>query len=201
MAVADQQVARLDVAVRQPGVPQLADDLQAVVDDTVADFGVAELYRAGKELGHQQVLPVWGEFDKAVGAGGGQPGVPHDAQRVVLLLHQPPHAVERFLVLQLAVQQLPAELVPAVGTQVAAGVELAEQLPGWRIADRDPQRGGAGRAGQPERLDLPGGQAQLLLQGPADGHPPCPADVQMGAAAPPVHDREHLVGGKPAESQ
>ena len=59
MAVADQQVARLDVAVRQPGVPQLADDLQAVVDDTVADFGVAELYRAGEELGDQQVLPVW----------------------------------------------------------------------------------------------------------------------------------------------
>src|SRR4029077_1984833 len=109
---------------------------------------------------------VWGELDKAVRAGAGQPGVAHDAQRVVLLLHQPPHGIERFLVLQLAVKQLPAELVPAVGTQVAAGGELAEQLLGWRVADRDPQRGGAGRAGQPERLDLPGGQAQLLPQGP-----------------------------------
>ena len=104
VTVADQQVARLDVAVRQPGVPQLANDPQAVVDDAVVDFGVAELYRAIEELGHQQVLPVWRELDKAVGAGAGQPGVPHDAQRVVLLFHQPPHGVERFLVLQLAVQ-------------------------------------------------------------------------------------------------
>src|ERR687896_616208 len=39
-AVADQQVGRLDVAVGQPGVPQLADDPQAVVDDGVVDLGL-----------------------------------------------------------------------------------------------------------------------------------------------------------------
>jgi hypothetical protein len=33
--VADQQVGRLDVAVGQPGVPQLADDAEAVVDRLV----------------------------------------------------------------------------------------------------------------------------------------------------------------------
>ena len=41
-AVADQQVGRLDVAVGQPGVPQLADDAQAVVDHALVDLGVAE---------------------------------------------------------------------------------------------------------------------------------------------------------------
>jgi hypothetical protein len=49
---------------------------------------------------------------------------------------------------------LAGELVPAVGPQVAAGVQLAEQLPGRVALDRDPQRGRAGRAGQPERRDL-----------------------------------------------
>ena len=38
----------------------------------------------------------------------------HQRQRVVLLLDQPADGVERLLVLQAAVQQLPAELVPAV---------------------------------------------------------------------------------------
>ena len=49
---------------------------------------------------------------------------------------------------------LAGELVPAVGPQVAAGVQLAEQLPGRVALDRDPQRDRAGRAGQPERRDL-----------------------------------------------
>jgi hypothetical protein len=33
LAVADEQVGRLDVAAGEPGVPQLADDPKAVVDD------------------------------------------------------------------------------------------------------------------------------------------------------------------------
>ena len=38
-------------------------------------------------------------------------------------------------------------------------------------------------------------------QGAADGLPAGPADVQVGAAAPPVADREDLVGHEPAEGQ
>ena len=86
-----------------------------------------------EELGDEQVLPFGGELHEAVGPRCGQAGEVQLVQRVVLLLHQPPHRVEGLLVLQPAVQQLPAELVPAVGTQVAAGVELAEQ-PGARVA-------------------------------------------------------------------
>jgi predicted ATPase len=55
-AVADQQVGRLDVAVGQPGVPQLADDAKAVVDHLVVDLGLAQLGRAGEELGDQQAV-------------------------------------------------------------------------------------------------------------------------------------------------
>jgi hypothetical protein len=43
LAVADQQVGRLDVAVGQVGVPELADDGQALVDDGVVDLGLADL--------------------------------------------------------------------------------------------------------------------------------------------------------------
>ena len=127
MAVADEQVGRLDVAVGQAGVPQLADEQQAVVDDAVVDLGLAELGGVGDELGDEQVLPLGAELDEPVRAGRGQPGEMQLVQRVVLLLHEPPDGVERLLVLQPAIQQFPSELVPAVGAQMAAGVELGEQ--------------------------------------------------------------------------
>jgi hypothetical protein len=101
--------------VGQPGVPQLADDAEAVVDDALVDLGLAQLGGAGEELGDQQVLPLRGELDDPVGSRGGQPGQVELVQGVVLLLDQPPHGVERLLVLQPPVEQLPAELVPTVG--------------------------------------------------------------------------------------
>jgi hypothetical protein len=197
-AVADQQVGRLDVAVGQAGVPQLADDAQALVDDLLVHLGLAELLGAVEELEGDQVLALRGQLDDPVGGRRGQAGVAQQPQRIVLLLHQPADAVEGLLVLQPAVEQLPAQLVPAVRAQVAAGVQLAEQDRGRVALDLDPQRGRAGRAGQPERLDLLDGQAELILQGSADGLAAGSADVQVGAAAPAVADREHLVGGEPA---
>jgi hypothetical protein len=127
--------------------------------------------------------------------------VAHQPQGVVLLLDQPPHAVERLLILQPPVQQLPAELVPAVGAQVALGVQLAEQPPGRFTLDGDLERGGAGRTGQPERLDLLHHEAELVGQGPPDCLAAGTGDIEVGAAAPPVDNREHLVGGEPAEGQ
>ena len=126
-AVADQQVGRLDVAVGQPRIPQPADDAKAVVDHALVDLGVAELGGVVEELGDQQVLAFGGELDHPVGRRRGQAGVAQQPQRVVLLLDQPADGVERLLVLQAAVQQLPAQLVPAVRAQMAAGVQLAEQ--------------------------------------------------------------------------
>src|SRR6266536_1545992 len=49
--VADEQVGGLDVTMRQPGIPQLADDLQAVVDDPLVHSSLAEFHRAIEELG------------------------------------------------------------------------------------------------------------------------------------------------------
>ena len=134
VAVADQQVGRFDVAVGKPGIPQLADHCQAVVDDAVVDVGLAEFGGMVEELGDEQVLAFRGELHEAIGAGGGQASGVQLVQRVVLLLHQAPHRVERFLVLQPAIPQFSAELVPAVGAQVTAGVELGEQpgAPGRR---------------------------------------------------------------------
>ena len=172
---------------------------QAVVDHLVGDLGLAELDRAGEELGDQQVLPFGGELDHAVGSGAGQAGVAAQPQGVVLLLDQPADGVERLLVLQPPVEQLPAELVPAVGAQVAAGVQLAEQLSGRVALDGDAQWGGAGRAGQAEGRDLGDGQAELVLQPVADGGSPPAGDVQVGGPAAAVADREDLVGGEQAE--
>jgi hypothetical protein len=130
--------------VGQPGVPELADDAEAVVDDALVDLGLAQLGGAGKEFGDQQVFAFRGELDEPERGWAGEPGGVQLVQGVVLLLDQPPHGVERLLVFQAAVQQLAAELVPAVRAQVALGVQLAEQ-DGRRVAlDRDPQGGGAG---------------------------------------------------------
>ena len=115
LAVADQQVGGLDVAVGQPGIPQLADDAEAVVDHALVDLGLAQLDRPVEELRHQQVLPLGGELDHAVGPRGGQAGVATHAQGIVLLLDEAPDSVERLLVLQAPVEELAAELVPAVG--------------------------------------------------------------------------------------
>ena len=123
----------------QAGVPQLADDPQAVVDHLGVDLGLAELGGVGEELGDQQVLPLGEQLDEPERGRAGA-GPTHQRQRVVLLLDEAADGVERLLVLQAAVQQLPAQLVPAVRAQVALGVQLAEQLL-WRVTlDGDPQR-------------------------------------------------------------
>ena len=88
-------------------------------------LGVAELVAVLEELGHEQVLPLGGQLDEAVRLRPGHARVAHHAQRVVLLLDEPAHGVERLLVLQPPVEQLPTELVPAVRAQVGARVELA----------------------------------------------------------------------------
>ena len=200
-ALADQQVGRLDVAVGQPGVPQLADDAEPVVDHLLVDLGLAELGGAGEELGDQQVLPLGGQLHEPERGRAGKAGPMHQRQRVVLLLDQAADGVERLLVLQPAVQQLPAQLVPAVRAQVAEGVQLAEELGRGIAGHGDPQGGGAGRAGEAERLDLGDLQPELVLEPAPDGLAAGPADVQVGAAAPPVADREDLVGREPAVGQ
>ena len=52
----DEQVRRLEVAVRQARVPELADEVQPLVDEVVVHLGVPQGVRAGEELGDEQVL-------------------------------------------------------------------------------------------------------------------------------------------------
>jgi hypothetical protein len=85
-----------------------------------------ELGRPGKELGEQQVLPLRGELDEAERFRAREPGVPAEPQCVVLLLHQAADALERLLIFQTAVPQLPAEFVPGVRVYVRTRIELAE---------------------------------------------------------------------------
>ena len=129
LAVEHHQVGRLDVAVRDAGLPQPAHDQQALVDHRLVHLGLADLDSAPvEELGDQQVLPLRGDLHDAVRLRHRQPGRLHQPQHVVLVLDQPADRVERLLVLQPAVEQGAAELVPAVRAQVGDRVELREQV-------------------------------------------------------------------------
>ena len=65
MAVLHEQVGRLDVAMGDAGVPQLADQREALVDDLVVDLGVADLDGAVEELGDEHVLALGRQLDDA----------------------------------------------------------------------------------------------------------------------------------------
>jgi hypothetical protein len=91
----------------------------------------------------------------------------------------------------------------AAGREPAAnrGVQLSEQPAVGVALDGDAQGDKAGRPGQPERFDFCDHEAELVLQGLADGVPACPADVQVGAAPSAVGDREDLAGREPTKAQ
>ena len=168
VAVVDEQVGRLDVAVGEPGVPEPADERQALVDDLVVDLGVADLDGAVEELGDEQVLALGRQLDDAERRRGRDAGVAHHAQRVVLVLDEPAHRLERRLVLEPAVEDRAAELVPAVGPHVVHRVELPEQVRVGVAGDAQPQRRRAAGAGEADRLDVDDGEAELVLDGPPD---------------------------------
>ena len=83
LAVADQQVRGLDVAMGEAGVPQPADEQPGlrrspvVVDRRRSPISFA----AVEELGDQQVLALGGDLDDAVGGGGRDAGVAQEPQR------------------------------------------------------------------------------------------------------------------------
>jgi hypothetical protein len=185
--------------VGQARLPQLADDHQALVDDRVIHRRLADLGGPVEELAHHQVLALWGELHDAIRLWAGYPGALHQRQGVVLLLDKPTHGVERLLVLQPPIQQGPAELVPAVGPQVAASVQLGEQ-PGVLLPlDLDTQRGRAGRALPAEGLDVLHDDAELVVEGPADRLTATPPHIQVGAAAAAVGHWEDLVWAQQPE--
>ena len=158
------------------------------------DLGLAQLDRALEELGDQHVLALGRELDEPEGVAAGYARrVPHDAEGVVLLLHELAHGVERLLVLEAAVEELTAELVPTVRPQVRPRIELAEQVVGGRLLDPQTQRRRTRGAAQPHGPDLRDPEPELPFERIADGLAPGSADVQVRRASPPVGDREVLV--------
>ena len=101
---AHHEVSRLDVPVRDPRVPELADQQQALVDHVVVDVGVAQLDRAGEELGDDHVLALGSDLHDPVRLGRADPDILQQPQGVVLVLGQPAHGLERMLVFQRAVE-------------------------------------------------------------------------------------------------
>src|SRR5213076_3080869 len=88
----------------------------------------------------------------------------------------------------------------AVSAKMGVGVEFAEQPRTSVTADLYAQRSGAGRAGEPERLDVLDLDPKLVVQRPADRRSTGAADIQVGAASPPVDDRKGLARREPSEA-
>jgi hypothetical protein len=145
LSVADHEIARLDVPVREAGVPQLPDQQQPLVDKAVVDLGVAQLDGTEEELGYQQVLAFRRDLHDPVRRGAADPGVPQQPQHIVLVLGQLPHRTEWVLVFQGAVQDGAPQLVPPVRADMAQGVELAEQVLARVALHGQPQRRRPGR--------------------------------------------------------
>ena len=200
LSVADEHVGGLDVAVGEPGLPQLAHDPEPLVDDGVVDLGFPDLLGPFEELGDQEVLPLGGQLDHPEWGRGRDPGVPHDAQHVVLLLDQSPHRLERRLVLQPAVED-GAERACTSGPPARGSWRRASRRPRWR-------RPGARRSGvEPPEPSRPIGPMSTTCR-------PSWSDTARRMAASrrasmsrwadrraPVADREELVGGEEAHRQ
>ena len=103
------------------------------------------------------------------------------------------------LVFQRAVEDGPPQLVPAIGADVALGVQLGEDVLVRPPFDAQPQRRRAGRRLQADRLDLEHGQPELVVYGQPDRVAAPAADIDVSGPAPAVDDREDLVRGEVAE--
>ena len=134
-----------------------------------------------------------------MGPGRADPGILQQAQGIVLVGDQAAHRLERGLILQGAVKDGPPQLVPAVGADVALGVELGEQELIRAVLHPQPQRGGARGRLQADRLDLGHGKPEPVVHRLADRLPPSAGHIHVRGLAPAVGDGEHLVGGEEPE--
>ena len=183
----DQEVRRLQVAVGEPRVPEMPNEVEAPVDHGVVHVRVAEVPASLEELRDEHVLAVRGQLDDAVGSRDANACVAERAKRIVLVGHEAPHRAHRRLVLQLAVQDLPDHAIPAVGACMAGRIHLGED-PG-AVLQGHPQRRGSARALQAERFDDRNGQAELVSHRPDDRLPALASEVEMRSV--PAHAERH----------
>ncbi len=155
--------------------------------------------RSGVEPGDQHVLPLGRDLHDAVRPGRADPDVLQQAQGVVLVGDQAPHRLDRRFVFQGAVQDGPPQLVPAVGADVALGIELGEHELIRAALDPQPQRCRASRRLEADRLDLGHREPELVADGLADRLPSPAGHIDVRGAAAPVCDGKHLVRGEEPE--
>jgi hypothetical protein len=186
--------------MRQASVPQPPDDRKAVVDDLLVDGGLAQLDRSVEELGDQQVLPVWGELHKPVRDRAGQPGALHQRQGVVLLLDQPPHRVERLLVLSRPYSSSRPSLYQRSARRWLCAYSLANSCLGG--SPLTVMRSGV----EPAEPASPKGLICWTARPSWSSRPrriatPARRPRPGARCGPPVDDREDLAWGEPPEGQ
>ncbi len=133
------------------------------------------------------------------GAAVGMPTSRSSRSRVVLVLDEPAHRLERRFVLEPPVEDGAPELVPAVGPHVVHRVELAEQVRVGIARDPQPQRCRSARAFEPDRLDVEDREAELVLHRVPDRLAARPPTSRCAVLPAAVRDREHLVRREEAE--
>ena len=150
--------------MREPVVPERPDDPKPVIDGRVGKRRALVRLVGSLEEGHQQeVLTLRLDFDEPAGFDAAHLGLTHHAQHVVLVFDETSHRLEGDLVLELAIKDRAHPLVPAVGSQVLVGVELAEQcLP---MAVLRPTHLHSKRRGSPRRLFAEGLERRELEAG------------------------------------
>ena len=134
------------------------------------------------------------------GAAVWMPGVAHHAQRIVLVLDETAHSLERRLVLQPPVEDRAPGLVPPVRTDVVHRVELPEHVPVRVAGETQPQRRRPAGRGEADGAYVDDRDTELLLDGLAQCLAAPPADVEVGGLATVVGDGHDVVGREVAEA-
>src|SRR3954471_13457164 len=100
--------------MREPGVPQPPNQHETLVDHTIVDLGLADLFGPVEELCDEEVLALWGHLDDSIRRRSRDPDVAQQAGRVVLVLDKSPYRLKWCFVLETAIEDRPTELVPPV---------------------------------------------------------------------------------------
>ena len=186
VAVLHHQVRRLDVAVREPVVPQLPDEREALVDDDVVDLDVADLVRAVEELRDEQVFALGRELDDARRVRRSGPRSPASAAACSPRTGRAAAPTGTALRPR-AVRRGSSGRACTSGRRARGSSRRASRTgtcPDRR--DVQPQRGRAARAREPDGLHVEHGDAELVLDRLTDRVAPAAARRRGARSCPAV---------------